>query len=112
MIRIFRVLAFVLVSTTVVGVNARAAEGPQVLSRGSQPNLAACVSETAIRYVNQTENWYTCEPGEIYRSFVFYQYPGGPACGEKYQFCNGTPSIVEGCQTQYFDQYFYGCQCA
>jgi hypothetical protein len=77
--------------------------------------LALLLSTTAISAVGQVQEppppgFDMCEPGQVYRAFYYYQYPGGPECGLAYQYCDGTPRYQEGCRTQYYQQYVF-CEC-
>lgn len=110
--RSLRVLVFVLDFTIVTGFDARAAEGPQVLTEASQSELALWLDGTAISSASRAQEggFDMCDPGQVYRAIYYYQYPGGPECGLKYQYCDGTPPYYEGCRTAYYDQYFF-CEC-
>ena len=113
--RILRVLAIVFVSTIVTGFDARAVQGAKVLPQASQSEPALCFDGTAVSSTSRAqeegeEGFDMCDPGQVYRAIYYYEYPGGPECGLKYQYCDGTPPYYEGCRTAYYDQYFF-CEC-
>ena len=74
--------------------------------------LALLLSATAIATVGrapEAEAVYICSSGEVWRAFYYYQYPGGPECGLRYWYCEGTV-YREGCTTSYYDTtIFCGC---
>lgn len=53
-----------------------------------------------------------CGYNEVYRATYYYQYPGGPECGLRYQYCYAsTPPYQEGCTTSYYDVWYNQCYC-
>lgn len=74
--------------------------GPFMTPAGQDPKMAS-------------ENpWEVpCGYNEVYRATYYYQYPGGPECGLRYQYCYSTPPYQEGCTTSYYDVWYAGCYC-
>lgn len=51
-----------------------------------------------------------CGYDEVYRATYYYEYPGGPECGLKYQYCS-KPPYQEGCTTPYYEVWYAQCYC-
>jgi hypothetical protein len=75
--------------------------------------LALLLSITAIAAVGRAPRAVAagiCSPGQVWRAYYFYEYPGGPYCGLTYQYCEGPPRYHDGCTTAYYETDVY-CGC-